>query len=550
MNFPGYEERIRQMGENTVTYRDLNLNFIRYNNVPYHPAEVFNLFCVDHQSAAGKGKFLNMLDTISTTIAYLGSYLHKNGFSFDYVNSFQDEKEKLKRLLTTDGDRILAVAITTTLYLSALPIIEIVDFIRTYSPSVKIIIGGPFISTQVRWLDQGQLQFLFTSTLKADFYVNSSQGEATLVKLLHALKNHMPVENIPNIYYKVPGGYAATPTVAENNRLSENMVDWSLFADRVTELLNIRTAISCPFSCAFCRYPGHAGAYQTMDVQAIEQELNTLSRISALKSIYFIDDTFNVPPKRFKEILKMMVKNDYKFRWHSYFRCQFADAEMLELMKESGCEGVYLGLESGNDQILKNMNKAVTVDDYRRGIEIIKKFDLVTFGSLIIGFPGETEETVRDTVDFLADIQLDFFRAHPWYYEPVAPVWKQRDKYDIKGESYEWSHRTMDANTAADIVDQVFLSFDKSIWVPQYNFNFDNIWHLIHKGVGMDTVKAFLKNFNNAIKQRLLNPARHNEISYDIVKQLTGLCRAANHSPDSSGEKQQINRADADFDFS
>jgi radical SAM PhpK family P-methyltransferase len=491
---------------------------------------------------------LNIKDFISPAIAYLGSYLHKRGFSFDYINSFQEEKDKLKRLLTEES--VLAVAITTTFYLSALPIIEIVDFIRKCNPSVKIIIGGPFISTQVRWLDKRQLQFLFNSTLGADLYVNSSQGEATLVKLLDALKNNLPVENIHNIYYKTPSGYVSTPLTKENNKLSENMVDWGIFSHRVGEVVNIRTAISCPFSCSFCRYPEHAGAYQTNDVPSIEHELNALNDISSLTSIYFIDDTFNVPVKRFKEILKMIIKNKYKFRWHSYFRCQFADREMIELMKESGCEGIYLGLESGNDEILRNMNKAVTVEKYRRGIELIKRFDLVTFGSFIIGFPGETQETVRDTIDFIEELELDFYRLHLWYYEPIAPMWKQRDKYKIKGESYEWSHATMNSKTAADIVDQLFLSSKKSIWVPQYNFNFDSIWHMIHKGVSMDTVKRFLKSFNSGIKEKLINPAQK-DTSYEVIKQFTGLCRSDKSPDDTLHEKKnKINRDEADFDFS
>ena len=77
---------------------------------------------------------------------------------------------------------------------------------------------------------------------------------------------------------------------------------------------NIRTSISCPFSCAFCGFPEHAGKYQTVNVELIERELKSVDRMESVKSVYFIDDTFNVPVKRFKEILRMMIRNRFKFR--------------------------------------------------------------------------------------------------------------------------------------------------------------------------------------------------------------------------------------------
>lgn len=547
MDFCVYEKRIREMGENSGAYRDLNLNFIMYNNQPYHASEIFNLFYLNNYSGDTLVKPLNLLDSISTTIAYLGSYLHKRGFSFDYINSFQDEKIKLKQLLTENN--ILAVAVTTTLYLSPLPIIEIIHFIKKYNRSAKIIVGGPFVSTQVQSLTGRQLEYLYKYTIGADFYVINSQGESTLVKLLQALKNNAPVGDIDNIYFKTHTGYSSTPLRDENNKLSENMVDWGLFSRRVGEVVNIRTAISCPFSCAFCRYPGHAGAYQTNDVESIARELNTLNKMDSLRSIYFIDDTFNVPPERFKKILKMMIKNQYKFKWHSYFRCQFADREMVELMKESKCEGVYLGLESGNNSILKNMNKAASIEKYRQGIELLKEFELVTFGSFIIGFPGETHETVRDTINFIEEIQLDFYRAHPWYYEPIAPVWEQRNKYNIQGESFEWNHATMNSKTATDIVDELFLSSKKSIWVPQYNFNFDSIWHILHKGISLDNIKKFLNSFNNGIRERISNPGQK-EVSFEVLNQLTESFQSNKCSTDFFDKrKNKIDRNRLEFDF-
>jgi radical SAM superfamily enzyme YgiQ (UPF0313 family) len=72
----------------------------------------------------------------------------------------------------------------------------------------------------------------------------------------------------------------------------------------------------------------------------------------------------------------MMIKNKYEFKWNSFFRCQFADREVVELMKESGCEGVFMGIESGSDKILENMNKASRIEKYYEGIALLKEYDI------------------------------------------------------------------------------------------------------------------------------------------------------------------------------
>jgi radical SAM PhpK family P-methyltransferase len=509
VDFVEYEKRIRSQGIHSGAFRDLNLNFIGYNDRPYTASGLFNALSTDNSSAP----------VFSAAIAYLGTYLYRRGISFDYVNAFQEEKDRLLYMLRHRD--ILTAAITTTLYMDMFPILEIMDFIRTHNTGINVVVGGPYILSQVRSLPPDQLNYLFAS-IGADFYVNSSQGEAALVEIIRSLKNDSPPGRINNIYYRTHSGYVSTPVSMENNKLSENMVNWDLFAPRVGESAAVRTSISCPFSCSFCGYPEYAGPYQTVDVQLIEDELNCIDKIESVKSVNFVDDTFNVPVQRFKEILRRMSGNRRRFKWHSYFRCQYTDEEMVELMKESGCEGVFLGLESGNNRILENMKKGVDRETYLKGIEWLKKYDIVTFGSFIIGFPGETPESVRDTVGFIEASGLDFFRVQLWACEPTAPIMRKKEKYGLEGANFEWSHAAMDAKTAADWVDKLFLSLDRPVWVPQYNFNFQHIFHLLHRGMGLEKIKGFLQLFNRGIREKLANPDKR-EVSGEIIAQIKKL---------------------------
>ncbi|MCP4146603.1 MAG: hypothetical protein GY757_02535, partial [bacterium] len=198
MEVKQYEKSIRKMGEKSGAYRDLNLNILHVKNTPYHLSGLFNMLYCNGEWPGQDKKKVDMFDTFSATLAYLGTYLHKHGITFDYVHSFQEEKETLARKL--QEDEIQTIAVTTTYYVAAQPILEIMEFIKKYNKKAKIIVGGPFISTKIRCLQDPMLvDYLLDKTIGADYYVNSSQGEATLVRLIEALQKDQSVEDIENI---------------------------------------------------------------------------------------------------------------------------------------------------------------------------------------------------------------------------------------------------------------------------------------------------------------------------------------------------------------
>jgi len=533
MEFQEYEKEVRKMGLHSRAYADLNLNFIWYDNKPYSAADTFNLFYLNggDDKPAADLKPLSWGENFSNTIAYLGTFLHRRGLTFDFVNYFRDQKEELAKKLSEEN--ILTIGITTTLYISAFPILEIIDFIRRYNRTAKIVTGGPFIATQCRIMDSNSLEYLFDS-IGADFYINSSEGEATLVKLINALKNNQPLEEINNLYFKSNQGYTATPSLIENNDLSENSIDWDLFSGQVDEYALVRTSTSCPFSCAFCGYPSHAGRYRTASLEAVEKELNGLDKIKSLKHITFIDGTPNIPPKRYKKILKMIQKNNYHFKWNSNLRCQFLDRETAELMKETGCDGVYLGIESGSNKILNNMNKAVTVEEYYKAIEMLNKYDIPAFGCFVLGFPGETDETVQETMKFIKESGIGYFRIQLWYYEVIAPISKRKEEFKLTGSNFEWSHATMDSKRASEIIDDIFLTIDDPIWVPQYNFDFNGLLqHMIYRGYTPEEVNNFIRAFNDGIREKLSNPSQK-DISFELALELKKICQKSDYFDEDS----------------
>src|SRR6185369_13411980 len=148
--------------------------------------------------------------------------------------------------------------------------------------------------------------------------------------------------------------------------------------------------------------------------------------------------------------------NDYGFRWNSFYRSDHGDPATIELMSEAGCEGVFLGIESGSDQMLERMNKASRRHDYLGALEVFNRTGIQTYASLILGFPGETEETIAETVSLIEEGRPTFYRAQLWYCDPITPIWERREELGIQGSAFNWSHDTMDWRTACEHIERIF----------------------------------------------------------------------------------------------
>jgi len=255
----------------------------------------------------------------------------------------------------------------------------------------------------------------------------------------------------------------------------------------------------------------------------VERELDAIREIGGVSTITILDDTFNVPKARFKEILRMMIKNNYGFKWNCFYRCDQGDEESIELMGRAGCEGVFLGVESGSDTMLETMNKTARRTDYLTAIPLLKDAGISTYASLIVGFPGETADTVHQTIEFIEKARPEFYRAQLWYADPVTPIWKLRDKYQIKGAAFNWSHVTMDSQTACDWIDKIFLSVDASVWLPQLGFEQWALFYLQRKGMPMDRIKTFLRMFNRVKREQIVSQKKKT-ISSEMAQRFRKAC--------------------------
>jgi anaerobic magnesium-protoporphyrin IX monomethyl ester cyclase len=509
-------------GREHVAFTDLQLNHVKYEGRPYQALDLLTEMYNEGRDPGEQREFYNG-DCLWTAIAYLGSYLFNRGYTFDFINLFQQEKEELKRKLAENNYRL--IVLTGTMYVFEQNIWEVITFIRRHSPDARIIAGGPYISKQAEEREPEHMKPLFRY-LNADIYCYVREGEQTLVALLNALRKGEDISSIPNLAYKNGRDYEITPKKREVNPLSDIMIDYPMFADsyRRTRWANVRISDGCPYACGFCAFPEHGNErYLLMTLDRIEREFESIRESGAIDHVFFIDATLNVPRRQFKKMLEMMIRNQYGFDWHCFFRCDQTDEETIWLMKEAGCKGVFLGLESANETVLNNMDKTAHKEDFYRTMPWFKAAGLRQMISVLVGFPGETIESFRESLEFIEEIEPDFTRIQTWYCDPTTPVWFKREQFGLQGKGYSWKHDTMDSETAVELVVDSFFSLRNVSWIPDPGYNWTATYLMETLGMTVDHQKTFLEFFAATAKARLLE-RRNGEHDPALLDALRDCC--------------------------
>lgn len=516
VSFNSLADKHRPFQTYSGTYGELKTNSVLLNGQRKTYMELLNHTITEIH---GCDPNLNAFEVPNLGAVYLTSFLRSRNFAVELINFYNFEKDHLASMLM-ESPR--AVAITTTYYIEDEPIKEIIEFVRQRAPKTKIILGGPFVHSMCADNRPATQNILFKS-IGADFYIVDAQGEATLAQVLDCLRTGRDsrLVFIPNLIYQNRDSiFTRTHRVEERNSLDENAVNWRSFNPRFfTPTSYMRTARSCPFACSFCNYPAMSGDHTVSSVETVRAELRYLVD-SGLKYMIFIDDTFNVPLPRFKQICRMMIEEKFDLKWISFFRCSNADDECFDLMKESGCLGVYLGIESGDQQILNNMNKFANVPRYREGIRKLNERGILTFGSFIVGFPGETQQSVMNTLELIQETSPTFFNVQLYFHDPMAPISQKRQEYGIQGKYYNWKHNTMSWQEGAEWVEYMLRNVDKSLPLTLNGFSIWSIPYLLQNGFSVDQITSFA----GTARKMLIKGLNDSEVSYrDEEKEMAAI---------------------------
>lgn len=210
------------------------------------------------------------------------------------------------------------------------------------------------------------------------------------------------------------------------------------------------TSRGCTAGCTYCiKHVSYQYSLRLRSPELILEEMWRLKKLG-INNIHMYADLFTANRDQVLTMCKMMIEQGINIKWTSNSRVDYVDEEMLTLMGKAGCRLISWGIESGNEQILKHARKGAYPDKAERALRWAKKAGIMNWGYFIIGLPGETEETIRQTIDFAKKLPLDIALFHvaapypgtPFFFEVVKEGWFR--------PGTRWEQVDMDKGTVLD----------------------------------------------------------------------------------------------------
>ncbi len=422
-------------------YMDL-LDLMNYVRAGCRPVEMTPGNMTRHYSLA---------DTVTLNGIYMHQYLTAHGYNPHIIqNHATGDLEALLR------ESPLAVCISSNFILMN-DIRIMAERIKNISPHVAVIAGGMLVKKAMHAgenLTKGTLRFLSTFNKKVDAFVVEAKGEQTLVKLLNAFENGDDLSNVPNLaHFDGNGRVMFTPRVEEEIHMDQTAIDWhKIPRTYLRHTLPVNSSRGCYYRCRFCTYHWLFPKVHYRSVDVLRRELKAIDELGFVRHVRFTDDNFTARSDRIKAVLDMMIHEKFSFTWSSFARASALTPGLVKRMKQSGCEFVDLGLESGSQTILDNMDKRLNRNESFEAIRLLNDHGIISRGSFIIGYPGETHDTFSETIDFINDSGLPYYQPYLFYYTANTLVHQERETLNLRGLGLAWAHDTMDSVEASRLL--------------------------------------------------------------------------------------------------
>jgi len=273
-----------------------------------------------------------------------------------------------------------------------------IRLIRTTATGTPIVLGGPAISVL------GARAF---ERLDADYAVRG-EGEAAFPDLLAALATGRDPSGIPGVCVRdgdpsPDQDPARLPAFGASGM--QDWIDWRPY-HRHGSTFAIQTKRGCYFECVFCSYPLIEGSRVRMrSPRSVVDEIEAARAELGARHWFFVDNIFNMPIRHCKEICEEIAARDLDIEWSGYLNPKFVDDELCDLMARSGCKAIEFGTDSGSPTMIANLKKEFEVGDLRRSSELCHRHGLKFCHSLIFGGPGETLQTVSETIELMDQLR-------------------------------------------------------------------------------------------------------------------------------------------------
>jgi len=359
------------------------------------------------------------------------------------------------------------------------PVYRMVSRLAEAAPCVPVVLGGPH-----------------ASALPDDVFLNYPQvglvmrgeSELSLPKLCQAIRDRTSLADVEGlswrngaeIVHNAPAGFARDlDSVGFPARdLVQDIYDAKLYYTllvRQRPVDTIMTSRGCPFHCGFCYNQNHTYRFRSTD--HVMDEIVSIRR-RGIRNIEIVDDTFTVDRDRAMEVLGRIERERLGISFRLKSRVNAVDKALLDAARRAGAYLIAYGCESADDAVLSRMNKRVKVSDIERAIRLTKEAGIACHTSWVLGYPGETPESIERTVEFIirakpATAQIALLRPYPQtqVYQEAREAGTLEGGWGARSVAYPWVRMPW-APTREALEKVVRAAARRVYWRPYYAWQF------------------------------------------------------------------------------
>ena len=367
-------------------------------------------------------------------LLYLASVARKSGYTVDFFDAGIENNAKnisLEDDIIKFNPDVCALSLYTTNILEAFNIIR---WVKTRLPKCKVVVGGHH-ATALPERTMKECQDID--------YLVYGEGEETFVELLNAIDKNYSASEVRGIFYRANNSIRSTEPREYIEGLDsipfpafDLSKDFNYPYDAFVQGRRVGVIVSsrgCPYKCVFCNRAVFKSKYRRRSPGNVVAEMKYQIEKFGVDEIYFMDDLFAINRRWLNEFYLELEENAVKVPWKCLGRVDILSKEDFVRMRKNGCYIIQFGVESGNDKILEDIKKHITVDQARRSFKEARDAGLHTHGFFIFGHRKDDNSSIKQTLKFAQELNppfISFFLLVPFPGTEVYSYVNSEQRYD------------------------------------------------------------------------------------------------------------------------
>src|SRR5688572_20093826 len=380
-------------------------------------------------------------------ILYISAYLEDQGIQNEVYDTTFSSKVAFRTYLLTHKPKLIGIYVNL---MTKLNVLETIRFVKEQLPESIVILGGP----EVRYSAENFLRY------GAD-YIVIGEGEETMTELVNNLvlvpagtefeSSAQATKKIAGIAFLDGDKFVQNPERQKIKDLDElsipnrKKINLHQYLDAWKKhhgknALSVSTMRGCPYTCKWCSRAVYGLSYRRRSTEKVVAELIQIKKDYNPDSLWFVDDEFTISHKWLTSFRDELIKQNAIIPYECITRADRLSEEVILMLKETGCFRIWIGAESGSQKVIDLMDRRVDVNQVRDMIKLTRKHGIEAGTFIMLGYPGETEEDIEETIHHLKESNPDHFTITVAY--PIKGTELYQEIEAVQTTKLDWATST------------------------------------------------------------------------------------------------------------